>query len=303
VVDEPDFVINELEEIQQPADAVANSSEAHATEFDMQSELSKLEADASSLVAHSGDQSAAEEIEFSSEDFAASPLAGSLEASLPPATMADSEKSMDLTGTEKGIQTSGKAQLLSAFAEGLTSDDTAKRAATLQELGELDDDEAFSLITDLFDDASEDVRSAAARALYEFKPDRAASFTRALREGSAQRRRNIASALNSSGLAATAIDSLAGESREKTYDAFSLLFLMAKAGEVQTLLQTIEKHPDIAVRLSVIRLLTFSNQPDIVPAFRSLAVRGSLPTEVRSAVMEAIYQISSNARDSSLSAA
>jgi HEAT repeat protein len=167
----------------------------------------------------------------------------------------------------------------------------------------LDDNDAFGLITGLFDDAAADVRNAAARALYEFKHDRAASFTRALREGSAQRRRNIAAALNHSGLAAAAIDSLAGESREKTYDAFSLLFLMAKAGEVQTLLETIEKHPDIAVRLSVIRLLTFSNQPDIIPAFRSLAVRGSLPTEVRSAVMEAIYQISSNARDNSLSAA
>lgn len=173
----------------------------------------------------------------------------------------------------------------------------------MHELAQLDESEAFDLITGLFDDASVDVRNAAARALSEFKTDRAASFTRALREGSSQRRQHIAAALNGSGLAAEAIDNLVGEGREKTYDAFSLLFLMAKAGEVQTLLQTIEKHPDVAVRLSVIRLLTFSNQPDIIPAFRSLAVRGALPTEVRSAVMEAIYQISSNARENSLSAA
>jgi len=78
---------------------------------------------------------------------------------------------------------------------------------------------------------------------------------------------------------------------------------MAKAGEIRPLLQTIEKHPDVAVRLSVIRLLTFSNQPDIIPAFRSLAVRASLPTEVRSAVMEAIYEISNNARENSRSVA
>ena len=78
---------------------------------------------------------------------------------------------------------------------------------------------------------------------------------------------------------------------------------MAKSGEVQTLLQTIEKHPDVDVRLSVVKLLSFSNQPDIIPAFRRLAVRGSLPTEVRSAVMEAIYQISDKARQDSVSAA
>ena len=143
------------------------------------------------------------------------------------------------------------------------------------------------------------IRNAAARVLYEFDQDRAASFTRALREASPERRRHIAMAIEASGLAIEAIDKLAGESREKTYDAFSILFLMAKAGHVQTLIKTIESHPSIAVRLSVIKLLTFSNQADIVPAFRSLAVRSSLPTEVRSAVMESIYQIRSNSQNSS----
>ena len=104
-------------------------------------------------------------------------------------------------------------------------------------------------------------------------------------------------------LAAQAIQSLTGANREETYDAFSILFLMAKAGEVELLLQTIERHPDTEVQLSVIKLLTFCNQPEIIPAFRSLAIRGSLPTEVRAAVMDAIYQISGNAREQSLSVA
>ena len=302
----PELSVNSLE-TEQPDQAIAESdNEIELPEFDLQSELAKLEADASSFIAQSGDQSettAEEEIELTSDAWAASPLVESFETPLPPAAMADSEKSVDLLHTEKGIQTSGDGRSISALTEGLKSGDSAKRAATLQELAQWDDDDAFGLITSLFDDSSADVRNAAARALYEFKPDRAASFTRALREGSAERRRNIAGALSGSGLAAEAIDSLAGEGREKTYDAFSILFLMAKAGEVQTLLQTIEKHPEVAVRLAVIRLLTFSNQPDIIPAFRSLAVRGSLPTEVRSAVMEAIYQISNNARENSLSAA
>jgi len=50
-------------------------------------------------------------------------------------------------------------------------------------------------------------------------------------------------------------------------------------------------------------LLALSGQPEIVPAFRRLAVRGSLPSEVRSAVMEAIYQISSQNRETAPSAA
>jgi hypothetical protein len=82
-----------------------------------------------------------------------------------------------------------------------------------------------------------------------------------------------------------------------------LLFLMAKAGEVQPLMHAIEEHQNTEVRLAVVKLLALSGQPEIVPAFRRLAVRGSLPSEVRSAVMEAIYQISSQARETASSAA
>ncbi len=306
--------------------------ELELSEFDLQSELSQLATEASSFLTSAGDDhsESREEFELNCDDWTASVVvesfegsetsprvessqatfAGSTDATLvhEAANDAASEKSVDLHQadafqTDNGIEAAGETQTRPAFVADLTSNDASKRERALHDLAQLDENEAFGLIAGLFDDASPDVRNAAARALYEFRPDRAASFTRALRDGSPQLRRHIAAALDGSGLATEAIDNLVGEGREKTYDAFSLLFLMAKAGEVQSLLQTIEKHPDVAVRLSVIRLLTFSNQPDIIPAFRSLAVRGSLPTEVRSAVMEAIYQISSNARENSRSAA
>ncbi len=152
-------------------------------------------------------------------------------------------------------------------------------------------------------DQSVEVRNAAARALYELGPDRAAIFTRVLRDGAPERRRKIGQALAACGLAQEAIANLTGESREKTYDAFSLLFLMAKAGGVQPLMRAIEDYPNLEVRIAVVKLLALSGQPEIVPAFRRLAVRGSVPSEVRSAVMEAIHQISNQARESAPSAA
>ena len=82
-----------------------------------------------------------------------------------------------------------------------------------------------------------------------------------------------------------------------------MLCLLAKAGEFQSLLQTIEMHPDTPVKLSVIKLLTFCNQPEIIPAFRNLAVRGSLPTEIRSALLASIYALKSKAGENSPSAA
>jgi hypothetical protein len=42
-----------------------------------------------------------------------------------------------------------------------------------------------------------------------------------------------------------------------------------------------------------VKLLALSGQSEVLPAFRRMAVRGTLPPEIRSAVMEAIYQITS----------
>jgi hypothetical protein len=178
-------------------------------------------------------------------------------------------------------------------SSGLGSDKPAERAAAVSDLPRLGGEEAFRQVSAAFDDQSVEVRNAAARAMFELQEDRAAAFTRALREATPERRRKIGAAIASAGLANEAIRNLTGESRDKTYDAFSLLFLMSKAGETQPLMRAIEEHSNIEVRLAVVKLLALSGQPDILPAFRRMAVRGSLPPEIRSAVMEAIYQITS----------
>jgi len=213
-------------------------------------------------------------------------------------------KTLDVKQAEKGIaQAEDDSGIPAELLRKLSSEEPHERAGALSDIAQIGGEDAFPCISRTFDDPSIDVRNAAARALYSLQVDRAASFTRALREGSPERRRRIGAALAGSGLASDAISNLTGESREKTYDAFSLLFLMAKAGEVHPLMRAVEEHPNIEVRLAVVKLLALSGQADIVPAFRRLAVRGSLPSEVRSAVMEAIYQISSQARETTPSAA
>ncbi|HYY94756.1 MAG TPA: HEAT repeat domain-containing protein [Pyrinomonadaceae bacterium] len=197
--------------------------------------------------------------------------------------------------SEKGVVPFDEFSTVPAsIQQRLASREADERASAIVELSHVDTDEAFQHICAAFDDDAKEVRAAAARALYDLRDDRAESFTRALREAEPERRRRIGAAIASSGLAGDAISQLTGESREKTYEAFSLLFLMAKAGEVQPLIRAIEGHPNSEVRLAVVKLLALSGQKEILPAFRRLAVRGSLPTEVRSAVMEAIYQISSS---------
>ncbi|HEV8366793.1 MAG TPA: hypothetical protein VGQ39_02485 [Pyrinomonadaceae bacterium] len=214
-------------------------------------------------------------------------------------------QAIDLVAQEKGIDVvDGEGSVPAIILDRLRSKDPAERTAGLFELAELGGDASFSLITKAFDDEVTDVRHAAAHALFSWRRDRAASFTRALRESTVDRRRRIGAALAGSGIANDAIDNLIGESREKTYDAFSILFLMAKAGEIQPLVRSIETHQDMNVRLAVISLLAFSNQPETtIPAFRRLAVRSALPAQIRSALMEAIHQISTQGKDGAKSAA
>jgi HEAT repeat protein len=186
--------------------------------------------------------------------------------------------------------------VLPATLKQLRSDDPTQRTAALADIACQGGEEAFRLITDSFDDPSPQVRVAAARALCDLQPDRTSSFTRALREASAQRRGWIGTAMADSGLANDAIHDLVGESREKTYSASSLLFLMVKAGEVQPLVKALENHQNLEVRLTAITLLATSGHPDTIAVLRRVAVRASLPSEVRSAAMEGLHQITANAQ-------
>jgi HEAT repeat protein len=207
-------------------------------------------------------------------------------------------KEIDVATTEKSIAPlADDGDLVGHVVERLSSSNPEARASALNDLTGIARNQAFPIISKAFDDPSPEVRNAAAKALYSLESDPISTFARALREANAQRSRQIGSSLAASGLADDALRSLAGSSREKTHEALALLFLMAKAGEIRPLMSTIEDGQNLEIRLAVINLLALSGRAETIPPFRRLAVRGSLPAEVRSAVMEAIYQITSQQRE------
>jgi len=162
-----------------------------------------------------------------------------------------------------------------AIAAYLNSVDPYKRAAAVAELARSRPQDAFTLIANCFDDRSPHVRNAAARALYALEPQRVVDlFNSALEDASPERRRNIGSAIAASGLAAEVIDVLGGESREETYNALCLLLTMAKTGEVQPLVQAIEGHESVQVRMAAIKLLTLTGQSEIANAAAKRRLEG-----------------------------
>jgi HEAT repeat protein len=150
----------------------------------------------------------------------------------------------------------------------------------------------FDQIAELLDDPSAAVREKAVRDLYELDADRAATLVNdALRDGSPEERRRIGSALADSGLLYEAIDDLMAENHEHCYSAFSLLFLVAKAGVVEPLSTVIEKHPSLDLSLAVIRLLASSGEPEVAATLERLASNTALPPELRSAAAESFNQL------------
>jgi HEAT repeat protein len=146
----------------------------------------------------------------------------------------------------------------------------------------------FEQTAQLLDDPSAEVREKAVRDLYEMDPDQAATLVNdALRDGSPEERRRIGSALADSGLLYEAIDDLMAENHDNCYSAFSLLFLVAKAGVVEPLISVIEKNPSLELSLAVIRLLASSGEPEVAPTLERLAANDLLPPELRSAAVEA----------------
>jgi len=147
----------------------------------------------------------------------------------------------------------------------------------------------FDQIARLLDDPSPAVREQAVRDLYEKDPDQAATLVNdALRDGSPEERRRIGSALADSGLLYEAIDDLMAEDHQNCYSAFSLLFLVAKAGVVEPLSAVIEKHPSLDLSLAVIRLLASSGEPEVASTLQRLALNDALPPELRAAAAESI---------------
>ncbi len=79
------------------------------------------------------------------------------------------------------------------------------------------------------------------------------------------------------GLVSDAIKTLIGEGGKDSYSAFSLLFLAAKAGEIQPLVRAIENHPSVELRQKLIGLLASSGENESLPSSRRLPVAKTLP--------------------------
>jgi len=188
---------------------------------------------------------------------------------------------------------------------------TLRRAA--QDLAQRRSEQGINLrvFADEFDriaasvtECTDQQRPSIIRQLYNLDPERAASFLNmVLHGGTREDRQQIGAALEESGLIDEAIKNLTASSHSHSYRAFSLLFLIAKAGTFGPLMRVIEDHPNIELRLALIRLLGTSGAPDLPHQFQRLLAKSSMPAELSAAMKEITSQGSGPTLDLTSSAA
>jgi len=66
---------------------------------------------------------------------------------------------------------------------------------------------------------------------------------------------------------------------------------VAKAGTIGPLMRVIEDHPNIELRLALIRLLSSSGGSDLIFQFQHLLTNASLPVELGAAIKEIVRQL------------
>jgi HEAT repeat protein len=169
--------------------------------------------------------------------------------------------------------------------------EAAVRAAAVTSLGEIEHESVFAPLMVGFADDAREVRAAAARSLSRMNFDRGEAYVRLIETADVETLRKVAQACTKAGMVTQAIDRLISEDRRLAYEAFSLLSLLAKAGETEPLIDAISNHPEVNVRLAIVRLVGTSSRPEAATLLRHLAVRDGLPEKVRSALMEVVYKM------------
>ena len=176
-------------------------------------------------------------------------------------------------------------------AAALHDDDAAVRSAAITALGVIDHESVFVPVVIALTDDTREVQAAAARALSGLHFDRAQAYARLERTADSETLQSFAEACVKTGLAAQAADRLASEDRRQAHEAFSLFSLLTKAGDLQPVFDVIENHQALIAKQAAVRVLNSFATADAVPKLRDVVGVAGMPEDVRTGLLEILYQL------------
>ena len=172
-----------------------------------------------------------------------------------------------------------------------TDSEAAVRSQAITSLAAINHESVFPAVLIGMADESREVRAAAARSLTHLNFERLDAFIRVLEAGDEDLQNAVAKACIKSGIVSQAIDRLANGDRRQGYETFAIISLLARAQTTEPVLDAIANHSNLEVRLATVRLLTNTGETYIFEELRQLALEEGLPEELRTALLEAMYQL------------
>ena len=169
--------------------------------------------------------------------------------------------------------------------------EAAVRSQAISSLAEINHESVFPAVLIGMADESREVRAAAARSLSRLSFDRADAYVRLIETADDELLVDVASACIKAGIVSQGIDRLGSGDRRQAYETFSIVSLLAKAKLTDCIVEAISSHSNTDVRLAAVRLLACMPQPEIVEQLRKLALKPDMSEDVRTALLEALYNV------------
>ena len=165
------------------------------------------------------------------------------------------------------------------------------RSRAVGALAEFDHESVFEPILLACADPTREVRAAAARGLFSLGFDRAHAWKRLIEANDTFRLTQAARAAIASDIVSRSFVRLIHEDTKVAYEAFALVALLIKAGEIKEVFETIENHRDERVRFALLHVLKVQKDERTIEELTRVALAMSRKPEMLKRVKETIAAI------------
>jgi hypothetical protein len=187
------------------------------------------------------------------------------------------------------FKTRNSVESLSQVAIYDLSSSLRSKAITI--LTEFDHETVFETILLGCADPTREVRASSARGLTRLSFDRADAWTRIIETNESGKIRQAARAAIEGGFVERSFDRLIHRDTKYAYEAFVLLSLIVKSGEVEGLIEAVKNHKDKRVSSAILHIFKVSKDPSALSVLYSLIENNHLPLTLKTEIDKTIAEM------------
>jgi hypothetical protein len=165
------------------------------------------------------------------------------------------------------------------------------RSKAINILTEFDHESVFETILLGCADPTREVRAAAARGLTRLSFDRTDAWTRIIETNEEGRIRQAARAAIEGGFVERSFDRLIHRDEKHAYEAFVLLYLIVKSGELEGLIEAIKNQKDPRVSSAILHIFKVSKDANTLATLYKLIENNHLPEELKVEIDKTISEM------------